>query len=100
MAANSQQLGAQMDDTPRKVNEVIISNLECQAFDLTFLVRQMAIGNLQVAKPCGICSSPRHYTDLCRLCKKMILFSKPMLRKLSGPPQHKYDPYSNSYNLD
>ena len=55
MAANSQQFGTRLDPPSKHVNEVNISSLEQQIASLTSLVRQMAVGNMQAAKACGIC---------------------------------------------
>ena len=65
MAANSQQFGTRLDPPSKHVNEVNISSLEQQIVSLTSLVRQMAIGNMQMVKACGICSVVGHPTDMC-----------------------------------
>ena len=65
MAANSQQFGTRLDPPSRHVNKVNISSLEQQIVSLTSLVRQMAIGNMQMVKACGICSVVGHPTDMC-----------------------------------
>ncbi len=65
MAANSQQFGMRMDHAPKKVNEVSTSNLEKQISDLTFLVRQLAVGKMQTVKVCGICLGSGYTTDMC-----------------------------------
>ena len=56
MAANSQQFGTRLDLPSKHVNEVNISSLEQKIVSLTSLVRQMAVGNMQMVKACGICS--------------------------------------------
>ena len=56
MVANSQQFGTRLDPPSKHVKEVNISSLEQQIASLTSLVRQMAVGNMQTAKACGICS--------------------------------------------
>ena len=56
MAANSQQFSMRHDPPPQptKVNAVSIASLE-QKFDtLTSLVQQLAVGNMQQIKVCGI----------------------------------------------
>ena len=65
MAANSQQFGTRLDPPSKHVNEVNISSLEQQIASLTSLVRQMAVGNMQTAKACGICLVVGHPTDMC-----------------------------------
>ena len=65
MAANSQQFGTRLNPPSKHVNEVNISSLEQQIASLTTLVRQMAVGNMQTVKACGICSVVGHPTDMC-----------------------------------
>jgi hypothetical protein len=43
MAANSQQFGVCVDSS-RRFNEVIYSNIETKLSELTYLVRQVALG--------------------------------------------------------
>ena len=54
MAANSQQFGVRVDNTPRKVNEVMHSNIETQLSELTSLVRQVALGHVKQYRVCDI----------------------------------------------
>ena len=99
MAANSQQFGTRIEHTSKKVNEVSTSNLERQISDLTSLVRQMAVGNLQTVKACGICSATSHATDMCPTLQEDIPVQQAnAMGGFQGQPQRKYDPYSNSYN--
>ncbi|RDX71407.1 hypothetical protein CR513_49260, partial [Mucuna pruriens] len=71
MASNMQLFGTRGTITPRMVNEVgMIDNLrlENQLTELTSLVRQLAIGQLQpiaTVKTCGICTSVEHPIDMC-----------------------------------
>nr|XP_027086658.1 uncharacterized protein LOC113708398 [Coffea arabica] len=65
MAENSQQFGVRADGAIRRVNEVNHSDLEGKLSELTSLVRQMARGQLQSVKTCGICAAPGHMTDMC-----------------------------------
>ena len=65
MAANSQQFGTRLDPPSKHVNEVNISSLEQQIASLTSLICQMAVGNMQTAKACGICSVVGHPTNMC-----------------------------------
>ena len=99
MAANSQQYGIRMDHTPKKVNEVSTSNLERQIYDLTTMVRQMAVGNMQAAKVCGICSLSGHNTNMCpKLQEDETVQQANAVGNFPGQPQRRYDPYSNTYN--
>ena len=65
MAANSQQFGTRLNPTSKHVTEVNISSLEQQIASLSSLVRQMAVGNIQTVKACGICSVVGHPTTMC-----------------------------------
>jgi hypothetical protein len=70
IAANSQQFGIRTNHTPRKVNEVMHSNIETQLSELTSLVRQVALGQVRQSKVCGICAIPEHSTDMCPQLQK------------------------------
>ncbi|KAJ9170364.1 hypothetical protein P3X46_018476 [Hevea brasiliensis] len=106
MAANSQQFGMIMDHAPKKVNEVSTSNLEKQISDLTSLVRQLAVGNKQTVKVCGIYSGSGHATDMCPALQE----DESMQHSNAvgnygqhavgdyGQPQCRYDPFSSTYN--
>ena len=99
MAANSQQFGTRMDHTPKKVNEVNTSSLVRQISDLTSLVRQMAVNNVQAIKVCGICLVAGHVTDMCpTLQEQKPVQQANAIRGFPRQPQRKYDPYSSYYN--
>ncbi|XP_048227857.1 uncharacterized protein LOC125369457 [Ricinus communis] len=66
MAENSQQFGTRADGAIRRVNKVSTKNLENQISNLTALVRQMAVGQLQMAKAYGVCSVQGRPTDIWR----------------------------------
>ncbi|XP_022865475.1 uncharacterized protein LOC111385329 [Olea europaea var. sylvestris] len=96
MAANSQQFGTRLDTPSRHVNEVNVSSLEQQLASLTSLVYQMAAGNMQMTKACGICSVAGHPTDMCPTLQE----DKQVNGVSSFPeqPQRNYNPYSKTYN--
>ncbi|XP_073120643.1 uncharacterized protein [Henckelia pumila] len=99
IAANSQQFGNNIGDpAPKKNNEVIVSSLEKQLIDLTSLVRQLSIGNGKNVKVCGICTAVGHATDMCPTLQEGSTEQVNATGEFSGPPQRKYDPYSNTYN--
>ncbi|XP_073122985.1 uncharacterized protein [Henckelia pumila] len=99
MAANSQQFGtSRSDPAPRKSNEVNVSSLEQQLSELTSLVRHMAVGNGQISKVCGICTQVGHATDMCPTLQEGYAEQVNAAGGFPGPPQQKYDPYSNTYN--
>ncbi|XP_038979033.1 uncharacterized protein LOC120109351 [Phoenix dactylifera] len=97
MAANSQQFGTRLDPPSKHVNEVNIS-LEQQIASLTSLVRQMAVGNMQTEKACGICSVVGHPTDMCPTLQEEPTEQVNAAGGFPGQPQRKYDPYSSTYN--
>jgi len=98
MAANSQQFGARFDPPSRQVNEVNVSSIEQQIANLTTLVRQMATGNVQTAKVCGICSVMGHPTDACPTLQEEPTEQVNAAGGFPGQPQRNYDPFSKTYN--
>jgi hypothetical protein len=80
------------------VNEVNISSLEQQIASLTSLVRQMAVGNMQTVKACGICSVVGHSTDMCPTLQEKPIEQVNAAGGFPLQPQRKYDPYSSTYN--
>lgn len=87
MAVNSQQFGTRLDPPSKHVNEVNISSLEQQIASLTSLVRQMAVGNMQMAKVCGICSVEGHPTDMYPTLQEEPIEQVNMAGGFPGPPQ-------------
>jgi hypothetical protein len=83
----------------KHVNEVNISSLEQQIASLTSLVRQMAIGNMQTEKACGICSVVGHPTDMCPTLQEEPIEQVNAAGGFPRQPQRQYDPYSSTYNL-
>ncbi|XP_073129708.1 uncharacterized protein [Henckelia pumila] len=74
MAANSQQFGTNRSDpAPRKRNG-------------------------QIARVCGICTQVGHATDMCPTLQEGSAEQVNAAGGFPGPPQQKYDPYSNTYN--
>ena len=65
MTENSQQFEVRSKEVTRRVNEVNHFDLANRLTELTILVRQMAIGQVQAAKACGIYAAPEHMTDMC-----------------------------------
>ncbi|XP_073138382.1 uncharacterized protein [Henckelia pumila] len=99
MTANSLQFGTNRSDhAPRRGSEVNVSSLEKQLIDLTSLVRQMAVGNGQTMKGYGICNAMGHATGMCPTLKEESVEHVNATGGFPGPPQRKYDPYSNTYN--
>jgi len=98
MAANSKQFGTRGDFTNKQVNEVSISNLENKVNDLTSLVRSLACGNVQKVKVCSICSLQRYTSDMCPTMQDYIEQVHVVNGGFNRQSQHKYDPFSNTYN--
>ncbi|XP_027060849.1 uncharacterized protein [Coffea arabica] len=97
MAENCQQFGTRADVPTRKVNEVSSSSIEQQLSELTSFVRQIAVGNAQQAKVCGICTNIGHTTDSCPQLHEEGIEQANMAGNMPMP-RRQYDPYSNSYN--
>ncbi|XP_038978496.1 uncharacterized protein LOC120108837 [Phoenix dactylifera] len=93
MAANSQQFGTRLDPPSKHVNEVNISSLEQQIASLTSLVRQMAVGNMQTEKACGICSVVGHPTDMCPTLQEEPTEQVNAAGGFPGQPQRKSNAY-------
>ena len=98
MVANSQQFGTRLDPQSKHVNEINISSLEQQIASLTFLVGQMAVGNKQTVKACGICSVVGHPTDMRPTLQEEPIEQVNVVGGFPRQPQRKYDPYSSTYN--
>jgi len=99
MAANSKQFGTRWDFAKKWVNEVGISNLENKVNDLTSLVRSLAYGNVQQVKVCNICSLQGHTSDMCPIIQEdYIEQAHAVDGGFNRQPQHKYDPFYNTYN--
>ncbi|XP_073153094.1 uncharacterized protein [Henckelia pumila] len=58
----------------------------------------MAVGNGQIARVCGICTQVGHATDMCPTLQEGSTEQVNAAGGFAGPPQQKYDPYSNTYN--
>ncbi|XP_027120704.1 uncharacterized protein [Coffea arabica] len=98
MAANGQQFGERPDYAPRKVNEVSISSIEQRLDSLTSLVEKLVVRQVQQAKTCGICYASSHQTDTCPTLQDDPNEYVNAIGGFPGPPQRRYDPYSNTYN--
>ena len=96
MANASQQYGGQ--EPTRRANEVGISSLESKLSQLTSLVQTMVTGSMQQVRACGICTNTRHSTDMCPTLYEDTMQNVNAIGGFPGPPQRKYDPYSNTYN--
>jgi hypothetical protein len=65
MAVNSQQFRVRVDHMPRKVNEIMYSNIETELSKLTSLVKQVALGQVKHSRVYGIYTFLEHSTDIC-----------------------------------
>ena len=90
--SNSQQFGTRLDPPSNHVNEVNISSLEQQISSLTSLIHQMAVGNMQTVKACGICSVVGHSTDMCPTLQEEPTEQVNVAGGFLGQLQRKYDP--------
>jgi hypothetical protein len=65
MAVNSQQFRVRVDHMPRKVNEIMYSNIETELSKLTSLIKQVALGQVKHSRVYGIYTFLEHSTDIC-----------------------------------
>jgi len=99
MATNLKQFGLRGDLANKRVNEVSIYNLENKVIDLTSLVRSLAYGNVQQVKVCSICSLQGHTSHMCPTMQEDYIEQVHVVDGgFNRQPQHKYDPFSNTYN--
>ncbi|KAL0284036.1 UNVERIFIED_CONTAM: hypothetical protein Sradi_7210100, partial [Sesamum radiatum] len=96
MAANNQQFDSRNDNPPRKVNEVSAS-IDEHLDNLTSLVEKTIVRGPQQVKACGICTSPRHFTDVCPMLHEEPTEHTNGVNEFFGQ-QRRYDPSSNTYN--
>ncbi|XP_073137356.1 uncharacterized protein [Henckelia pumila] len=54
--------------------------------------------NGQIARVCGICTQLGHATDMCPTLQEGSAEQVNVAGGFPGPPQQRYDPYSNTYN--
>ncbi|GJU56476.1 uncharacterized protein Tco_1230190 [Tanacetum coccineum] len=98
MAVNSQQFGTRQDCPTKSVSEVNTS-YDQRLDNLTSLVEKLVMGsNTQHVKACGICSVVGHPTDMCLTLQDHPPEQMNVVGGFPGPPQRKYDPFSNTYN--
>ncbi|KAA3470891.1 reverse transcriptase [Gossypium australe] len=68
----------------RRGHELCTSSLEDKIDKLTNL--------------CGICAMPDHPPDSCPILHDDTIARVDAIGNFPGPPQRRYDPYSNTYN--
>ena len=98
MAENSQQFGVKSEGMTRRVNEVNHFDLANRLTELTALVHQMAVRQVQAAKTCRICVAPEYAIDMCPTLQEDPYEQASAMRGLLGPPQRRNDPYAPTYN--
>ncbi|XP_071912420.1 uncharacterized protein [Coffea arabica] len=98
MAENSQQFGVRSEDMTRRVNEVNHSNLANKLTELTALVRQMTVGQVQAVKVYGICAASEHAIDMCPTLQEDPYEQASAMGGMSGSSQRRNDPYVPTYN--
>nr|XP_027109381.1 uncharacterized protein LOC113729261 [Coffea arabica] len=99
MAESSQQFSTREDIPTHHVNEVNISSMQKQLVELTSMVHQIAMGNMQYVKICGICKEVSHPTDGCLMLQEESAEQVNMAGNMPMP-RMQYDPYSNTYNSE
>ncbi|KAK5835225.1 hypothetical protein PVK06_010912 [Gossypium arboreum] len=97
MAANSQQYRPNSEPT-RRVNGVNVSTLEDKLDKLTNVVQSFLIEKKSLTSLCGICTTSEYPTDLCSILNDHSTAHVYAVEGFPGPPQRRYDPFSNTYN--
>ncbi|KAG8486261.1 hypothetical protein CXB51_019638 [Gossypium anomalum] len=97
MAANSQQYRPNSEPT-RRVNGVNVSSLEDKLDKLTNVVQSLLTEKKGLTQLCGICTTAEHPTDLCPILNDSPTAHVDAVGGFPGPPQRRYDPFSNTYN--
>ncbi|KAG8473435.1 hypothetical protein CXB51_035626 [Gossypium anomalum] len=97
MAANSQQYRPNSEPT-RWVNGVNVSSLEDKLDKLTNVDQSLLTEKKGLTQLCGICTTSEHPTDLCPILNDSLTAHVDAVRGFFGPPQRRYDPFSNTYN--
>ncbi|XP_073290274.1 uncharacterized protein [Primulina huaijiensis] len=98
MASNAQQFGNRQDNPPRQVNEVSANPIDQKLDSLTILFEKLVVGQVQHAKACGLCAIVGHSTDMCPTLQEDLTQQVNAIDGFPGQPQHRYNPYSNSFN--
>ncbi|KAF1858902.1 hypothetical protein Lal_00043222 [Lupinus albus] len=113
MASNSQQFNARSSDAiiVRGVHDVGTDSvrqekLERKIDSLTTLVTQLAMNQQKqpMARVCGICTSPDHYSDVCpsllepRTTDHPEAYAANIYNNRPNQQQQNYDPSSSRYN--
>ncbi|XP_075504413.1 uncharacterized protein LOC142541844 [Primulina tabacum] len=98
MAVNAQQFGTRQDNPPRQVSEVSANHIDQKLDSLTSLLEKLVVGQVQQVKTCSICAMVGHSTDTCPTLQEDPTQQVNAIGGFLGQPQHRYDPYSNSYN--
>ncbi|XP_027172083.1 uncharacterized protein LOC113771713 [Coffea eugenioides] len=94
MTENSQQFDTREDAHTCRVNEVNVSSIQQQISELTSAIRQLAVGNFQQAKTCGICKDTSHPTDWCPVLQDEGVEQMSMVGNVPVS-RRQCDPYSN-----
>ncbi|KAK4388076.1 hypothetical protein Sango_2414200 [Sesamum angolense] len=92
------QFGTRYDDPPRKSNEVSIAAFDDRLNELISLVKKLAVERTQHVKPCGICTSPEHVTDMCPTLQEAPTEHADAVGGFFEQQQRRYDLFSNTYN--
>ncbi|XP_017622191.1 uncharacterized protein LOC108466378 [Gossypium arboreum] len=96
--ANSQQFRPVTEPT-RRVHGLSSLSLEDKIDKLTNVVQTLLSDKISPAQLCGICPKPDHPTDSCLILQEDSTEQANTVGNFPGPPQRRYDPYSNSYNV-
>ncbi|XP_057999087.1 uncharacterized protein LOC131177925 [Hevea brasiliensis] len=98
MATNSLQFSTRCEAPQKRVSEASHSSLENQIANLTSLVSQLVVDNVQQVKKYEICSLQGHAIDMCLTLQDEPSEQVCAMGGFLRQPQRRYDSYSNTYN--
>ena len=98
MAANVQQFGDRQDYIFHKVSEVNISSIEQRLDCIITFIETLVVGQVQQIKIFEICNVLGHSTNICPILRDDLNEHANVVGGFLGPPQRRFDHYSNTYN--
>ncbi|XP_052878861.1 uncharacterized protein LOC128285402 [Gossypium arboreum] len=98
MAANSHQFRAN-PEPPKRVHQLSNSTLEDTVDRIANILNSLVVEKAKTVRLCGICATPEHTTNVCPSLNDDTMAHLDAVGNFPGPPQRRYHPYANTYNL-
>ncbi|XP_040930127.1 uncharacterized protein [Gossypium hirsutum] len=83
----------------KQVDGLSSLSLEDKIDKLANIVQTLLLDKTGPTRLCGICAKPDHPTDSCPILQEDSIEQANTVGNFPKPPQRRYDPYSNSYNV-